>query len=227
LPLKSIARFANNKGVASLHDKIRNIDRPAKPNDRIFCARHAWDKRAETGYMKRIENAFQDVAKTIIAGQVSQISNTQNRAVTEFYALWHMRARYKYLDSYETQARGIGGPKRTQQQEDILENEGVLFARKGGKILTRQINGLRLQFRIRDADQRLSVAQWGIIRAQEGQFVVPDVPSHTIIPLTPTVGLCTGGQSGEITKDNLSEINHAFRGASHEYFFAQDLTQCP
>jgi hypothetical protein len=110
--------------------------------------------------MKRIENAFQKVAEKIIAGQVSQISNTQNVAVNEFYALWYMRARYKYIDSYETQARGVGGVRRTQHQEDSLEKEGFLFAREGGKILTRQINGLQLQFRIRAyADQMLPVVQ--------------------------------------------------------------------
>src|SRR5271166_2137887 len=50
LPFKSIARFTNNNGRVSLHDKLRNADRPrpAKPNDLIFCSRGAWDKRAET-----------------------------------------------------------------------------------------------------------------------------------------------------------------------------------
>ena len=73
----------------------------------------------------------------------------------------------------------------------------------------------------------LSRVQWGIIDAQEGHFVVPDYPTYTIIPLTPTLCLCSGGQTGTITKQNLAGMNHSFKLASREYFFAQDLTQCP
>jgi|SRR5271166_2450922 len=230
LPVKSIARFTNNNGVVSLHDKLRTVERPrpAKPNDLIFCARRAWDKRAETGYMKHIENAFQELAEEIIAGRVSQISSTQKVTVNHFYALWYMRARYKYLDSQETQARGVAGTKRTQDQEDSLENEGLLFAREGGRIPTRQINGLQLQFRIRAyADQTLSVAQWGIIRAQEGQFVVPDVPTYTTIPLTPTLCLISPAPDGMILKENVADLNRGTMAQSHEYFFANDFAMCP
>jgi hypothetical protein len=48
-----------------------------------------------------------------------------------------------------------------------------------------------------------------------------------IIPITPTLCLSAGGQTGVITKKNLAEINAAFRGASCDYFFAKDLTVCP
>jgi hypothetical protein len=61
-PFESIRRFANSKGVVCLYYKPRDKTRWAKPNDPLFCARRVWDQRAETGYMKRIEDAFQAVA---------------------------------------------------------------------------------------------------------------------------------------------------------------------
>ena len=67
----------------------------------------------------------------------------------------------------------------------------------------------------------------GNLNALEGHFVVPDYPAYTIIPLTPTLCLCSGGQTGTITKENLAEMNRSFKLASRKYFFAQDLTQCP
>ena len=178
--------------------------------------------------MKRIEDAFQELAEDIIAGRVSQISSTQKGILNQFYALWYMRARFKYLYSHEIQARGVTGTKRTQDQEDSLEHEGLLFARERGRIPAHQMNGLQLQFRIRAyADQTLSDAQWGIIDAQEGQFIVPDVPTYTTIPLTPTRCLISLAPNGMITKENVAEINRATKAQSHEYFFSNDLTLCP
>jgi hypothetical protein len=228
LPRKSICRFTNKQGVVQVHDNFQNLDRPAKPDDLVFCARGAWHKRAEIGYMKRIENAFQQLAEEIIAGDVLEISATPKIVFDDFYALWYMRARYKYLDSEEVQARGVGGAKLTLQQEDNLENEGFLFSRDSGRIPARQVNGLQLQFRIRGyADQIHPVTQWGIIHAQEGQFIVPDVPTYSTIPLTPTLCLISPAQSGVIDRDNVAQINRETIARSEEYFFANDFTLCP
>ena len=60
---------------------------------------------------------------------------------------------------------------------------------------TRMFYGLQIQFRIDAYVRDLSRVQWGIIQAQEGHLVVPDYPAYTIIPLTPTLCLCSGGQT--------------------------------
>ncbi len=46
------------------------------------------------------------------------------------------------------------------------------------------------------------------------------MPIKTLCP-------CFGGQTGTITKQNLVEMNRSFKLANRNYFFAQDLTQCP
>src|ERR1700730_5065135 len=65
-PLESIARFADGNGVVCIFDKARNKLRQAKPDDDVFCAKRVWDRRAECGYMKGIEDAFQELASEIM-----------------------------------------------------------------------------------------------------------------------------------------------------------------
>jgi hypothetical protein len=98
-PLASIARFADADGRVSLHDLVRGKERSAKPDDDIFCAKRAWDQRAEGGYMKKIEDEFQSLASQVIHGVVSEIGEAEKSVFNRFYALWCMRARRRNLRS--------------------------------------------------------------------------------------------------------------------------------
>jgi len=71
------------------------------------------------------------------------------------------------------------------------------------------------------------VPRWGVISTQSGEFIVPDVPSLGIIPLTPSLALVQSAPDGTITERNLAEINLAMRTLSQDYFFARDLSKCP
>jgi hypothetical protein len=53
-PSRSIERFRNPNGRVSVYDILRRQIRLRAPNDILFCARRAWDQRAEAGYMKQI-----------------------------------------------------------------------------------------------------------------------------------------------------------------------------
>ena len=57
-PRRSIARFADSNGVVHVH--IVRAGRTAflTPEDSIFCARRTWDERAESGFMKKIEDVY-------------------------------------------------------------------------------------------------------------------------------------------------------------------------
>ena len=178
--------------------------------------------------MQRIEGAFQDLAAKIIDGRVSTIGAEEKRIADEFFALWYMRSRHRTLAAQEIQAIGITGGGFSKDQEEILERSGVLFARAGGKFPARQLNGLGLRMRTYHyARNSLSVTRWGIIQAPHGEFVVPDVPLHSIIPLTPTQCLASPAADGMITQQNLAEINRNLIAASQAYFFAQDFRKCP
>jgi hypothetical protein len=98
-----------------------------------------------------------------------------------------MRSRGRTLAAQEYQAKGITGGGLSKDQEEVLERRGVMFARAGERFPTRFLNGHELRLRTyRYAQNELAVTRWGIIEAQDGEFLVPDVPLHTVIPLTPT-----------------------------------------
>ena len=100
--------------------------------------------------------------------------------------------------------------------------------RSGGKFVARQVNGIQLQMLINGyANKWRDEQKWGIIRAETGEFVVPDVPTRSMIPLTPHLCLISGGVTGTILESNVAEINRLNRAASQEYFFARDFASCP
>lgn len=226
-PKRSMEQFADPSGRVTVFDMLRRKVRPALLDDILFSARRAWDQRTET-YMKHIEDRFQQVARPIIDGRVGTIVPEQSPVIAWMFALWFMRARYRQLDAQEVHLIGITGDHLTKAQEENLEKNGYLFTRKGGKIPTRQLNGVQLQRRIDSYALDLSaVTRWGVIHAQSGEFIVPDVPSHMIIPLTPDVALVGSAADGIILEQNVAEINSAAKAASREYYFASDLAKCP
>jgi hypothetical protein len=226
---QSIRRFYNDREVVDLNDKAHNIRRHAKADDSVFCAIRAWAQRDESGYMIRIETEFQKLASDVVGGRVTKLDKEQSRIVDNFYALWYMRSHLKYLPSLELKVQGVDGERYTKSQEESLEREGVLFAREGGRIPARQIHGAQIQILAhRYAEQISETTNWKIITAKEGEFVVPDVPTITAIPITPTLCLVsTAPSDGMIVKQDVAHLNGQFREASWEYFFARDFAACP
>jgi hypothetical protein len=179
--------------------------------------------------MKRIEDRFQEIVHSIIEGTIDIVTADQKSDIDSMFALWYMRARYRSLDSQEIQLNGVEGVTRTKVEEENLEKNSYLFVRSGGQVPARQINGIQLQMRINAFVRDLSfeVTRWGIIRAQTGEFIVPDIPSQLIIPLAPNLALVGSAPDGLIIEENVASINSKVRTDSHEYYFARDLSACP
>jgi hypothetical protein len=229
-PTKSIERFASADGRVNVRilDPRDKVIRP-RPDNAIFGANRAWDQRAESGYMKRIEDRFQRVADAIVAGRSATVSAEERPAIDEMYALWYWRARFRELESQETQLNGVAGANLSLEQEENLENNGYMFARQHGAMPTRQLNGAVVEMRTGFYVEELAkiVTRWGILMAQSGEFIVPDVPWHGVIPLTPRHALVWNTPDGVITEQNLGQVNSAARSVSEVYYFARDLTRCP
>jgi hypothetical protein len=228
-PAKSIERFTDQSGRVSVHQLHRTVVIRAKPDNAVFCARRAWDQRAESGYMKRIEDDFQKIVGPIADGTAKTLASELRGAVDRMYALWYMRSRHRDLESQEIKLNEISGDDLTKEQEENLEKNGYVFARGSGRMPARQINGIELQFRIESYARDLAtrVTRWGVIAADCGEFIVPDVPLHGIIPLTPRLALVQSAPDGMIVERNVAEINKAIKAASQDYFFARDFSSCP
>jgi hypothetical protein len=227
-PVRSMQQFVDKRGCVSVVDMLRGKLRPARPKDIFFCAQRAWDERTEA-FMKHIEDKFQKIVQPIIAGRVNTIAPGQKPAIDSMFALWFMRTRYRRLDAQEIQLFGVlGGDVFTKTEEENLEKNGYLFARMGGKVPARQLNGVQLQMRVSHYARDLAaLTGWGVIHAQSGEFIVPDVPTHTIIPLSPKLALAASSPDGIILEQNLAEINSALKAGSREYYFSRDLSKCP
>ena len=91
-PAASIARFAGPDGRVAVIDLVRRTARRAGPDDQVFCARRVWDQRAEAGYMREIEDRFQDLAGRVIAAPGELRSLEDDKAASRFFALWRCRA---------------------------------------------------------------------------------------------------------------------------------------
>ncbi len=228
-PLMSMARFSDQSGRVSVHDLRRGKTFRAKPTNPLFQARRAWDQQTESVYMKRIEDKFQKAVVPIIDGKLQALPSEAKAAVDAMYALWHIRARLREIDSQEFQLNEVRGANLTKEQEENLEANGYLFVRESGKIPSRQLNGAELQMRTGDFVRELenSVGRWGVISTQSGEFIVPDVPMNGVIPLTPQLALIQSAPDGMITEKNLAEVNFAMRARSEDYFFSRGLLNCP
>jgi hypothetical protein len=143
----------------------------------MFCAMRAWDLRAERGFMKAIEDEFQELAEKIVAGSVTTIDPTDKGKVDRFFGLWKWRALFRDADPQEIQFNAVAGERLSQDQEEILEKAGTLFLREGGKAPAHRMHGLQLQFAIDHECSALSGIRWGVVRAVGGQFLVPDFPT--------------------------------------------------
>lgn len=65
-PRASIARFVNDNNCVSVFYIPTGKAFIVAPDNELFCAKRAWDQRAEEGYMQRIERDFQKLVKDII-----------------------------------------------------------------------------------------------------------------------------------------------------------------
>jgi hypothetical protein len=92
--------------------------------------------------MKQIEDAFQVAAEPTIAGTVDSVADEERSAIDRMYALWYWRARFRDLESQEIDLKGIVGSELTLEQEEDLESNGYMFARRSGTVPARQLNGV-------------------------------------------------------------------------------------
>jgi hypothetical protein len=228
-PARSIQRFVGQDGAVYLADLKRGLGRLAKPGDDIFCARRAWHESIETGLSTRIEDAFQSAVDDILAHGITAVTTEQAIAISDFYALWHIRSRYRALPSEMIDLVGItGGGGLSKDQEERLEKKGYTFSREGGRMPARHINGIQIQMRLMKASRQLQAqAEWGVAQSLDGHFIAPDVPTTTLIPIAPDLIIVSPARCGLITRENVARINQAAAISSLEYLFARRLSDCP
>ena len=236
IPKQSIQRFCNEhncikiKNLTSRNKKIVS----ATSRDEVFCVQRLWDQRAESGYMKKIEDAFQKLVDRIVEEKIISFNDNENKIICDMYTLWESRIfqREKFLEK-ETlfiQLNGIQGENLTKNEEEILEKKHGLYINENTEISNRNIIGFQIQ---RHIDFSLySNIKWGIVKSISKEFIMPSNPitsegsNKTIIfPISSQYCLIPNFNfMYEIVNDEMvDELNNLMMKHAKLFYFGKNL----
>jgi hypothetical protein len=226
-PRKGIDRFSNDKGLVQLCIKdVAKVIRVSSKNS-LFCAKRVWDQGTEAGMGKAIEDRFQALVDSILVGHTSAIGYFEKAVVEDFFSLWRTRQKFRAEGLDDFKLEGIEGNFLTKDEQEILERRHVMFCRDGvwpGRFAARiHVFGYMNTFR-HDNQQ----VQWGIVRAGEGEFIVPDCfQDMMIVPISPKLLIVADQPNSTLTRSEVAVINQTAIDRSTDYFFARSLSECP
>nr|EIU2701769.1 hypothetical protein [Pseudomonas aeruginosa] len=235
-PSASITRFMNANGAVQVLRKASKKPFYARPSDRIFCAQRVWDQQAESGYMKSIEDSFQELATAILDEPAIPLDSAHFALITEFYCLWSIRAQWKIKEqqpdpSIASNSRVLGlRHEYTLDEQEQLEASGISYIRPDLTIPGRQFAGPSIRLQLSSSARQMRDVNWELLLAGEGEFVVPDnFTSRYAVPLSPTTLLWGDGgfPSGRLDGRAVAGINGAAAATSVKYIFARDFSLCP
>lgn len=228
-PRSAIQRFADAEGNVDVHLFAGDKRFRVKPTHAVFCAHRVWDQAAETTHSKPTEMAYAALADQIASGQIETLTPDMDRIVTALYLLWNHRhgAMTKLSNEDVTLASMPEDFYLSKEQEETLEVKGAMFMR-GNKLPRRFLNRLAI---LRENDRgmlKMANDHWGVLRAAEGEFLVPDNTAGLgAMPVSPTICLAVGGADQALSSRQVTEVNRQLRAGAANYCFARDLPSCP
>lgn len=229
-PVKSIERFADDNGTVEVTLITQNRIISLRPDDSLFCAKRCWDHRAESGYMKTIEDSFQSLADKVINNKAIHLEEDDNRIATNFFALWYYRDYRNKNPIQDVQLKGIaGGQQLTKDEEERLEKSNIVFARGDRAFVPgRFMNGINIQMGIDRISSQMGKLKWGIVSSMEGEFIVPETFSNfTILPISPRIILLGDSENLIIPRSGVIRVNQLAVSFCRTYYFAKKISNCP
>lgn len=228
-PAGSISRFVGDDRCVSVYIIKKQEEKHFKRDDEVFCRLRAWDQLAESGWMKQIEDKYQILADAVLAGSIHTITEKEEPIITNMYALWNIRADERE-DPFDDQKTGAPDVSRhlTKDEEEYLERNHITFVRPDLSIPGRHLLGIQMRLNLFKVAKQMNDARWGILRASDGEFIVPDNFSNArILPLSPTICFSSPSSDAVIGAREVAEINSLAVTSSKWYYFARELSKCP
>lgn len=220
LPAKSISRFCSTKGLVWVQLLAHGKSFEAAPNNNAFTVSRLWDQRAEQGYGLKIEDRFQSIAESIVNTKKYTGCKILNQRITEFYALWLVRA---HADIWKNM--GSSDQSRlTFLQKENAELKHASYINEDDSLPARFLVGGLMQREIDFfVDQQSSLA-WSLCESECVEFVVADRPClNFVIPISPNFCLSGVHSGGVLLDEKVREINLQSIMNSKKYYFARDL----
>jgi len=219
----AISKFYDHDGKVEV--KMLRTGEVVKRHKRakIFCTKRTWDQRAEIGYMLSIEKAFHDEIDNI-----KTFSERNHDALSRYHLLWRLRHYFHQYDCKDLGLKGITGSGLTKAQEEIVESKGGGFFRDKGVVASRLASGLEIQNSLDRYWHNYEGIKWGLVQTEEGEFVVADA-CHQLpfMPVSPNTAFLAGAEDHTVSRVAVCHLNSKSIAASHEYYFARELSACP
>ncbi|CAN7383082.1 hypothetical protein [Variovorax sp. LjRoot178] len=227
-PRSAIQRFADVDGTVQVERLASSVTFRTRPTDRTFCARRAWDQATETVRSHPIEKTYAALADQLVSGEVQTLTPEMDKTVSEFFFLWNHRFNAATIPGEDLTLNFVAPERQlTKAQEEILERKGVMFVR-GNKLPFRFINGMSIMRETDRGMERMASAKWGIVRAAEGEFLVPDnCVGLSVVPVSPTICLADGAGDISLVLKSVGTVNRQLKDGAREFVFARDLAACP
>ncbi|MGY2282905.1 hypothetical protein [Pseudomonas gingeri] len=226
-PKKSIDRFSDDNGLVQLYRKDGAKVIRASSTNSLFCAKRVWDQSTEVGIGKDIEDRFQALAESILSGASKVIGYFEKFVVEDFFSLWRARQKFRAEGLSDIEIEGVHGDLLTKDEQEILERKHVMFFRNGvmpGRFAAR-IHVFGYVNTFRHDNQHM---QWGVVRAGEGEFIVPDCfQDMMIVPVSPKLMIVADQPNSTLTRSEVAVVNQISIARSTDYYFSRRLSSCP
>jgi hypothetical protein len=156
------------------------------------------------------------------------LKSQEHASISRFFVLWYLRASRRKQPEPDQLLRGIVGESFSKDDEELLEKHLISFARKDATVPGRMMLALKIQMWIdRLMAQYFKGREWGILKAQTGNFIIPDISLSAVIPVSPNLLLMGDRKSAVISQSEVSFINAQLVGFAAEYLIARDFQKCP
>lgn len=228
-PAYSLGRFVGADGKLAVIQQGNTSEERWRPKDPRFCAKRAWDHQAESVFMKSIEDKFQAIANQITTVRQS-LDVDQHSTVTDFFALWQLRAEIRTNPIPDRRITGIAGKQReyTADDQELLEKNGIGYINDDLSVPGRMLAASMIFREITIYKKRHSKQHWGIVSSAEAEFIVPDrFGQNAIVPVGPKVCLVADHGDSKVSESQVKYINLVAIASAKAYRAARSFVACP
>ncbi|MDP8611814.1 hypothetical protein [Serratia marcescens] len=224
-----IKKFAGEKGLVDVFDKSISQWVQRKPDAAIFCAKRAWDQRAEKGYMHGFETDFFQVIDNIN----TPISDRNHAAISRYFHLWRLRGESRDNEKKDWQLNGVSGDSLTIDEQEIIESKHATFVLEGGSLPHHFAKGIEIQIMLDKICHLMEPITWGLWTASRGEFLVADYyPGDSdglvpFIPVSPRHVFFGNAPDRSLRVQEVRELNRVSVTSSKNYYFCRSLDKCP
>lgn len=216
IPRASIKRFCNSDGRTWVKLRTGEIKHTG-PRYKKLVAERAWEERSELKHEEMIEKPFQAIATAVCSGEMKILDQADSDSVSAMFALWVARSRLaeKPLTGLSSEIllgvrfppdRNVSGWK--PEERDELEKKSFVVSDPDGSIPGRMMAWPYMQRQIARICAGLSGIRWGILRAEEGEFLLPDrFRRGCFLPLSPEILLVAGHNDEMLSASGVAKIN--------------------